>query len=281
MKLEFKQISLGDIRLAYVDRGIGTPVVLVHGGGPTDLRTWEHQIEPFARHYRVIAYSQRYHYPNAWIGDGSDVNSTFVHTEDLAGLITALQLEPVHLVGNSFGADIVLRFALQYPDLVRTLVLEEPGLVTWLFTLPGGTELASEFEKNIIPVKQAALEGDLERGMELFINAVMGKGLFEEFPPSLRDRLMDNARLLGFEPTDLTNDVIDITRSQAATIQAPTLILTGDRSPEMFLKVSQELARFMPNAEQAQVARASHVLHSMNPGVFNAAVMKFFGKYAG
>jgi pimeloyl-ACP methyl ester carboxylesterase len=68
MQYEFKEIRMGDISLAYIEQGQGTPVIFVHGGGPTDLRTWGQQIEPFAEHFRVIAYSQRYHYPNAWAG---------------------------------------------------------------------------------------------------------------------------------------------------------------------------------------------------------------------
>jgi pimeloyl-ACP methyl ester carboxylesterase len=69
-------------------------------------------------------------------------------------------------------------------------------------------------------------------------------------------------------------------RARAAAIQAPTLILTGDQSPELYLLVSQELARYLPNAERAQIAGAAHVLHSMNPGDFNAAVLAFLAKHA-
>ena len=46
-------------RLAYVEEGSGSPVVLVHGS-LSDLRTWERTRSLLAKHYRVIAYSQRY-----------------------------------------------------------------------------------------------------------------------------------------------------------------------------------------------------------------------------
>jgi pimeloyl-ACP methyl ester carboxylesterase len=83
----------------------------------------------------VIAYSQRYHYPNAWIGDGSDINSTSVHAGDLAALIVSLRLGRVHLIGSSYGSDIVLRLAVEHSELVRTLVVAEPALFSWLVTL--------------------------------------------------------------------------------------------------------------------------------------------------
>jgi pimeloyl-ACP methyl ester carboxylesterase len=68
MKYEFRYVRADDISLGYVDHGQGAPVVFVHGSGTTDLRTWGAQIEPFSEHFRVIAYSQRYHFPNAWVG---------------------------------------------------------------------------------------------------------------------------------------------------------------------------------------------------------------------
>jgi len=281
MNYDFKAIRVGDISLAYVEQGHGASVILVHGGGPTDLRTWERQIESFAERWRAIAYSQRYHYPNTWVGDGSDIYSTSVHAADLAALITALQLGRVHLIGSSYGADIILRLAVDRPELVRTLVVGEPALFSWLEILPGGLDLFSEFASTMIPAKTAAQNGDFERGLRLFIDAVMGPGLFDQLPHSLHQRLRDNERLLSAEPTDFRDMDTDITRDEAATIQAPTLVLTGDTSPELSLLVSRELARCLPNAEQAEIGGASHVLHVMNPDAYNAAVLAFLAKHTG
>jgi pimeloyl-ACP methyl ester carboxylesterase len=253
----------------------------VHGSGTTDLRTWGAQIEPFAEHFRVIAYSQRYHYPNAWIGDGSDINSTSVHAGDLAALIASLQLGRVHLIGVSYGADIVLRLAVDHPQLVRTLVITEPGLFSWLVTLPEGPKLFAEYAEMMIPAKQAVKDGDLERGMRLYLDSFMGSGVFDQLPASVRGRIMDNLRLLTYEPTKIGEMGPDITREEAAAIQTPTLLLTGEESPKMFLLVSQELARYLQNAEQAQIGEASHLLHVMNPQVYNATVLAFLARHAG
>jgi len=281
MQYEFRQIGVGERSLAYIEQGHGTPVIFVHGGGTTDLRTWGFQIEPFAEHFRVIAYSQRYHYPNAWMGDGSDINSTSVHAEDLAALIAALKLGRVHLIGVSYGADIVLRLAVDHPELVRTLVIAEPALFSWLATLPGGSKLFTEYAEKMIPAKKAVQNGDVESGMRLYLDSFMGSGVFDQLPTSVRDRILDNLRLLSAEPTEIGDTGPDITREEAATIQAPALILTGDESPKMFLLVSQELARYLPDAERAQIREASHLLHVMNPQVYNATVLGFLAKHAG
>lgn len=279
MQYEFKEVRVGDIRLAYVEQGHGVPVIFVHGAGAIDLRTWEPQLEFFAEQFRVIAYSRRYHYPNAWSGDGSDIDSMPVDADDLAALIRALDLGRAHLIGHSYGAEIVLRLAVEHPDMIRTLVVEEPALVSWLVTLPGASETVAEFAAAMLPAKNAVQNGDLEEGVRLFVDAAVGRGLFEQLPASVKDRLMDNVRLLSATPTEVSEFDTAITRGDAATIEAPTLILTGDQSSEMFLLASQELAHHVSHAERAQIEGASHLLHGMNPQAYNATVLAFLANH--
>ncbi|PMP74605.1 MAG: hypothetical protein C0183_21020, partial [Roseiflexus castenholzii] len=104
-------------------------------------------------------------------------------------------------------------------------------------------------------------------------------GVFDGLPPSARQRIVSNAHLIGAEPTEI--DAVsaeDITRDEAATIQAPTLLLTGDASPPMFLIVSRELARVLPNVEQARISGAAHLLHITHAQVCNAIVLGFLCK---
>ena len=51
-----------------------------------------------------------------------------VEAADLAALIKALKLKHVNLVGTSMGAATALTMAVEYPKLVRSLVLAEPPL---------------------------------------------------------------------------------------------------------------------------------------------------------
>jgi pimeloyl-ACP methyl ester carboxylesterase len=60
-----------------------------------------------------------------------------VHVRDLVALIEEQELGPVHLLGNSSGAFVSLLVADQRPDLVRSLSLEEPPVVSmFLQALP-------------------------------------------------------------------------------------------------------------------------------------------------
>ena len=77
--------------VSYVESGRGDPVVLVHGG-LQDYRLWKDHIAAFAKHYRVIAYSGRNHFPNPVSAEGTPDAAGDLHGEDLAGLIAALGL---------------------------------------------------------------------------------------------------------------------------------------------------------------------------------------------
>lgn len=281
MQFNYQVVQASEVSLAYVEQGRGDPVIFLHGSGPTDLRTWAAQIEPFAARYHAIAYSRRYHYPNPWVGDGSDVNSLHAHAADLAALIAALELGRVHLVGLSFGADIALRFAVDNPRLLRTVVLAEPALFSWLVTLPGGAEMFAGFARAIVPAKAAVRDGEVETGMRLWLDSFMGSGALDQLPAATVDRIKANIRLLSFEPTALSDITGEITREEAVAIRAPVLLLAGEESPPMFKLVMDELERHLPQTERVEIARASHLLHSMNPVDFNTAVLTFLGQQTG
>jgi pimeloyl-ACP methyl ester carboxylesterase len=96
MKPEPKAIFINGDSIHYIDEGKGDPVVFVHGAFG-DYRTWEAQMDTFALRHRVISYSKRLTYPNNQIiNDSTDV-TTAGHAKDLAELLKALNLGPVHL----------------------------------------------------------------------------------------------------------------------------------------------------------------------------------------
>jgi pimeloyl-ACP methyl ester carboxylesterase len=129
--------------LHYIVRGHGDPIIFVHGG-LEDIRVWEPHVDHFSTQQHAIAYSRRYNYPNEvnWV---NSAHSALTEAEDLAALLTSLNLMSVHLVGASYGAYTALVLALRRPDLVRSLVLAEPSLIHWLPDLSGGQAVYNNF----------------------------------------------------------------------------------------------------------------------------------------
>ena len=95
-------VDVNDARLEYTDVGQGEPLVFVHGS-LEDLRIWRRQVELFSAHFRVVAYSRRYHHPNAAPGVDDPAYTASLHAADLADLIEKLDLAP------GAPGDVVLR----------------------------------------------------------------------------------------------------------------------------------------------------------------------------
>jgi non-heme chloroperoxidase len=136
------RVSADGLSFAYVEEGSGPPLILVHGS-VSDYREWAKQMAPLARRYRVIAYSRRYHWPNEPPGADADA-SPERQVEDLAVIIKALGVAPAHIAGHSFGGAVALRLALRHPELVRSLILIEPGVSGVLGDLPADDPVAKE-----------------------------------------------------------------------------------------------------------------------------------------
>ena len=107
------------------DADNGPPLVCVHGS-LCDFRIWSSVLGPLTRKHRVIALSLRHFFPDHWDGVG-DTYSIAQHVDDVIGFIEKLDAKPVDLMGHSRGGHICFRVAQRRPDLLRKLILAEPG----------------------------------------------------------------------------------------------------------------------------------------------------------
>ena len=102
-----KSAVINGYPMAYVERGSGPTVVLVHGA-LNDYRYWSPQLDTLTSRYRVVAVSLRHYYPEPWKGEGKF--SIAQHSQDLAAFIERLGAGPVDVVGWSPGGNWVLFF---------------------------------------------------------------------------------------------------------------------------------------------------------------------------
>jgi non-heme chloroperoxidase len=279
-------VTLHGAEFEWLEQGAGSPVVFVHGSA-SDYRTWDKQIEHFSPHYHTIRYSRRYHYPNAWVGDGSDYTVAH-HAHDLTSFLMFLDLGPVHLCGASYGGYVSLMAALDNPGLVKSLVLEEPPIMPLLVSNPDSplqllSLLLSDFSagksfirfgmKAFKPAQEAFRAGKMEEGARLFATGVLGKGGFERLPATVKAKVMDNAAALRAEL--LSPDFPAFPKERARKLTIPTLLVYGDRSPRFFHAISNRLAGLLPAVESVFIPEASHRMHGDNPQAYNAAVSEF------
>lgn len=264
-------------KLEYIEEGKGDPVIFVHGS-LGDLRSWSLQMAGFSKQYRAIAYSRRYHYPHAESVDRSDY-SVNLHAEDLAAFIRSLGLQKSHVVGSSYGAYTALVLAAMRPELVRSLTIGEPPILPWLEGIEGGSALVANFMMDVWdPLMRAFQRGDMEDGVRIFINGVLGKETFDKLPIEARSAAMENAQELKDE-TLSPGHFSSFSCEDAKKIKVPTLLLTGELSPPIFRPIIKELQRCIPDAECITIPKASHAMYSDNPEVFNAKVLSFLSRH--
>ena len=276
-RLRPQTILANGAELTYVEQGGGDPVIFVHGS-TGDFRGWLEHLALVPDRYRTIAYSRRGHYPNAWPADYSECTPE-VHAADLAALIAALGLAPVHLVGHSYGALVSLVLASQRPELVRTLTLGEPPLFPWLTATPAGEALRVAFQADVWErARRVCQQGELEAGMRIFIDGVIGEGAFDQCPAPVQAETMDNAAEMVVELETPPDTVFSsLSREDVRGVSMPTLLVDGELSPPVFRHTIDELARSLPQAEQCTIRGASHDLG--DPATFTELVLGFLAKH--
>ncbi|HEY6610712.1 MAG TPA: alpha/beta hydrolase [Pseudomonas sp.] len=264
---------LSDYELKGLEQGSGPSLLLVHGS-LCDYRFWSAQISVLAERYRVLAVSLRHCFPERWDGEGEGF-STEQHVADLIELIER-QGESMHVLGHSRGGNVALRLAVRRPDLVRSLLLADPGgdFAPELFESAGLLAPAAADERNQFRLEALRLigAGQVEAGLQLFIDTVSGAGIWQRSSARFRHMALDNAYTLVGQVDDRPELV---TPALLARIRCPVLLLGGERSPQPFPAVLQMLEHHLSGARRVILSGVSHGMNVQRPALFNRLVGEF------
>ncbi|MDX6710474.1 MAG: hypothetical protein QOH96_1490, partial [Blastocatellia bacterium] len=270
------KIRVRGVELCYIEQGQGEPLILLHGG-MGDYRSWEPQMKVLSPKYRVISYSRRHNYPNK---NALTVkyHSAYTEADDLAAFIRKLKLGRVHLVGTSMGAFTALVFAVQHPEMVRSLVLAEPPIHTWVKDTPNGADAYREFMSVIQePAAKAFAAGDDKGAMRIFVDGLAGTHGFDKLPPERVAAIMQNSQAM--KAITISSDPYpNVPKGKVAQLNLPILIITGENTIRIHKLVNEELARLLPKAKQATIPNAGHGSPRENPQAFNEAALKFLAR---
>lgn len=268
-----RKVVVGSVELTYISAGSGEPVILLHGG-QGDYRSWEPQMRELSRYYHVISYSRRYNFPNV---NPQTANDHSVNTEaaDLAALIKALRLKHVNLVGTSMGAATALVFAIEHPGKVRSLVIAEPPILAWAKHFREGDALYVDFMRRIHdPAREAFATGDDAGAMRFFVDGFARPGRFDGLSPEARLGVMQNAGFFRMMARS-GNPYPDLARGKLGNLRMPVLVITGEKTVDIYRRIDEELSRMIPRARSATIPAAGHGSPRENPGAFTEVVENF------
>jgi pimeloyl-ACP methyl ester carboxylesterase len=255
------------------------------------MRVWDQQVPSVGRSYRAITYSRRFAPPNEDIDlDVDDQMQPHVH--DLAAFLREIGAEPAHLVGSSWGAFIALLTAAQHPELVRTLVLEEPPVVPLFVSMPPrpaellrlfatrprtGIALLGFVTRTLAPAQKALERGEDEGAMETFLVGVLGRAAYEQLSEARMAQLRENRK--SFRAQILGAGFPTIGDDDVRSVRAPVLLLTGEHSPAFLLRLTDRLEELLPTVDRAEIPNASHAMHEENASAVNEAIVGFLGRH--
>jgi pimeloyl-ACP methyl ester carboxylesterase len=257
------------VRMPYVTNGSGDPLVFVHGS-LCDYRYWNSQARVLSQHFQCVSVSLSHYWP----ADDMSIPGTFgwsTHVAELAEFITALGIGPVHLVGHSRGGCVAFQLAREYPYLVKSLTLADPG---GPLQIDGVEEAALPAATIALRAQVADLiaDGAIDAGLQMFVDSVSMPGIWRKSPPAFRTMAIDNADTL---PKQFRDPLPAYTQAAAASIRCKTLLISGANSPAMYRDNVKALAAWMPSAEQRMIAGASHGMNVTHAAEFNRLVDAF------
>ena len=208
--------------MAYLEVGQGPPLVCVHGT-LGDFRTWSAVFGPLSKERRVISVSLRHFFPEHWDGIGNDYLMA-QHVADVIGFIEKLDTGPVDLMGHSRGGHIAFRVAEQRPELLRRLILAEPGGELDRSLDPAAAPGPSPRAARIAVSAGKITDGDIDGGLMIFFDTIEGEGAWARLPAAPRQQLRDNAlTLIG----QVGENRQPFTRAGAQSLSMPTLFIGG------------------------------------------------------
>jgi len=236
------------VRLRYLERGKGEPVVLLHGFGNTaELWSDNHIVQDLSRDYRVIAFDERGHGKSDKSHDPAKYGREM--GLDVVRLLDHLHIQRAHVVGYSLGGYIVSQLLTLRPErFLSATLIAGAGRFNWDSTRAALADTeARERERECIsrsmifrlapPNAPRPSEDSLER-MSARCLADTTKDRFA-FAAIIRSRA-DQA----FSP------------SAAAAVTVPTLAIAGSDDPEK--APLQALVQIRPSIKLVVVDGATH-----------------------
>lgn len=244
-------VHANGLEIAYETHGAGPPLVLLHGATSIGREDFAAQIPLFSKRFQLILPDARGHGRTRW-----DARQGFQYdwlVEDLAGFTETVGLETFHLLGFSMGAMTALQFATSLPDRLRTLVV--------VGISPQREPRASVARRLMDPRRADVDDPDWAVVLARRHDEGQGVGAWRTLLPAI-------AADVAVQPL--------LTPAELHAIDAPAMIVCGDRDPFVPIGHAWELQRQLPDARLFVAPESGHEVMVQRPALFNEALAGFY-----
>lgn len=200
---------------------------------------------------------------------GAGIGSVGQFADDLAQILSAQSTGAVWLLGFSMGGVIAQRFALDFPGLVKGLILlassctvGRPGIAFFNSRIEQATDSGLEAIKSIT---MADASGCFSIGDEQLIEEY--RQLRTEAVRDVDGYLNACRAMLRLADEPMLPEL--------GAIDCPSLVLTGERDPYCPPRASEMIATAIPGAELMVIPDAGHCMHWELPEKTNELILQF------
>jgi 3-oxoadipate enol-lactonase len=235
------------VKIAYEFMGSGDVPLVFLNGIAMSISHWKPVAAALGSSYRCMCHDMR---GQTLSSKPAGPYSLELHARDLATLMESTGIPSAHIIGTSYGAEVAMAFALEYPQRVRSLVLiDGVSELDPLLAAVGESWLAAAgddpliFYKTILPWNYSA---DFIEKNSAMLRA--REKSFASLPRDWFDGFMEMCK--AFLAIDMTSELKRIT--------CPTLVLVGEKDILKPRKFSEIIARQIPEADLKIVPGAGH-----------------------
>ncbi len=247
---ERKTIATPDGTLTYFTLGSGSPVVLLHGAND-QAGLWNRTARVLARDHRVIVPDLPGH------GESAPATGPLSFAQILGGVRAVIEKEcptgKVGLVGNSLGGWIAMLWALEHPDRVSVVVLEDAGGVS-------------------IDYKGPSLLPKTREEARTVVKAVLGPS-GPPMPGYILDDLVRRAprsQVARMAGEDVRPYLLD---DKLAGVNFPVALIWGEDDGVAPLDYGRHFASMIRGAQIVAIPNCGHIPHNQCPGQFNSRLV--------
>ena len=265
-------VTIKGCRIRYLMKGTGSPVLLIHGLGEF-LETWWYNISPLSKHYRVYAID----IPGHGLSDRPrDCYTVSQCTECLLGIIDALQLDTVTLIGHSLGGAIAINTTATAPQRVANLVLVDSAglsndvpLAFRLTTVPYLGDMAMKLAWRFLSEQSVKR---LFRNSSLVSKETLATVLKVAQGPGIDAAML---RILRYNVGLIRTHNESLMLDKLPMIKVPTLLLHGAEDRVFSVEHATHAYNLIPNANLVVFPKCGHSPHIEKPAKFNDTTIKF------
>ena len=295
---EAKYVDVNGIQTRYFEKGRGNAMLLVHGGqagGTSNAQSWQQNYEYLSQYFHVYAldrigqgYTENPKTEEDW------VNYYSLVVDHVYRFMQAVGIEKVHLIGQSQGGWPVTRLALDYPDMVLSVVNMDSGMapdeflmevVPWMYYMAAF----------VIPTEGSPTPDSLRKELELWsysLNNITDEDVQRDYEITQMPKTIEAKEKMEEYGLSPAADSWVALKEQAlqdiqdGKLEVPSLVIWGYNDPALPYESGVALYDLMvsssvlPGSQLVLFDECGHSPYIEYPEIFNRLIRSFCGSFS-